>query len=158
MDIRLTTVDSAKNTSTTNGSSIGTGIPSWKIRQRYVLALLYIATTSNENIIGTQWGSSSNNTTKSEEESEEGENDKGGEGEDNNKDWYRTLNFLSSKDECEWYTSYTTCNLWGANPEDCPEADVETKGVVCNEMGEVTSIILCKYLCCVCVLLFPCCR
>jgi len=26
-----------------NGSSIGTGIPSWKIRQRYLLALLYIS-------------------------------------------------------------------------------------------------------------------
>jgi len=101
---------------------------------------IYIATTSNENIIGTQWGSASNNTTE-QLESEQGETN-------DNKDWYRTLNFLSSKDECEWYTSYTTCNVWDTKPEDCPEADVETKGVVCNEMGEVTSIILCKYICC----------
>ena len=56
--------------------------------------------------------------------------------------------------QCEWYTSYTTCNVWGTKPEDCPEAYVETKGVVCNEMGEVTSIILCKF-CVVVFLFFP---
>ena len=82
----------------------------------------YISTTSNNNILGTQW--------VEDEEDEENNN--------NNNDWYRKLNFLSNRDECEWYASRTICNTYPNieveyNLEDCPteylENNVETKGV-----------------------------
>ena len=124
--------------------------PNWRVQQRYVLALLYISTTSNNNIIGTQWGGrSSTSTTNDSEEEEEDDDD---EMNNNNNDWYQKLNFLSNKDECEWYTSRTICNTYpninpNPNLEDCPteylENNVETKGVVCDDGGRVTRISLC---------------
>ena len=124
--------------------------PNWRVQQRYVLALLYISTTSNNNIIGTQWGgrSSTSTTNDSEEEEEDEEDD---DEMNNNNDWYQKLNFLSNKDECEWYTSRTICNTYpninpNPNLEDCPteylENNVETKGVVCDDEGRVTRISL----------------
>ena len=102
-DLRRRIVLNLDTVTITNSSS--TALPMWRVRQRYVLALLYISTTSNTNIIGTQWSTStiitSNDTTTEVD------------GEKNDKEWYRRLNFLSDTNECEWYTSYTTCNVWG---------------------------------------------
>jgi len=109
-------------------------IPNWKVQQRYVLALLYISTTSNNNIIGTQWVVDEENNNN------------------NNNDWYRKLNFLSNRDECEWYASKTICNTYPNvnldpdNLEDCPkenlENNVQTKGVSCDVEGRVTRLSL----------------
>ena len=118
-----------------NSTNNNIKIPNWKVQQRYVLALLYISTTSNNNILGTQWV----------EDEEDEENN-------NNNDWYRKLNFLSNRDECEWYASRTICNTYPNigveyNLEDCPteylENNVETKGVSCSSTtGKVTRISL----------------
>jgi len=125
-----------------NSKEFDADIPNWKVQQRYVLALLYISTTSNNNIIGTQWGSSTSTTDDEEQEDEE----------NNNNDWYQKYNFLSSKDECDWYFSKTICNTYPNvnldpdNLEDCPkenlEHNVQTKGVSCDSEGRVTRISL----------------
>ena len=62
----------------------------------------------------------------------------------NSTNWFDNFNGLSARDECDWNRA---SSLDGKEAEDLftgIQKEVEIKGIICNEMGQVKRIILCK--------------